>query len=120
MFKRSRVAWKVSGLFSAIIVLVFAGTAYLNSLDDRADAMAAARDFSRMHARTVLHSLHRFMTTGDLDGIRSLMEGIAQDNPVYEDIQLVAHEGRVVASFEPTHQQTIKQDSWPCRIPRSP
>jgi PAS domain S-box-containing protein len=115
MFKRSRVAWKVSGLFSAIIVLVFAGTAYLNSLDDRADAMAAARDVSRMHARTVLHSLHRFMTTGDLDGIRSLMEGIAQDNPVYEDIQLVAHEGRVVASFEPSHQQPVEQDSWPCK-----
>jgi len=115
MFKRSRVAWKVSGLFSAIIVLVLAGTAYVNSLDDRAVALAAARNVTRMHARTVLHSLHRFMTTRDVEGISSLMEGIAQDNPDYKDIQLVTHEGRVVASFAESDDRTIEQDSWPCR-----
>jgi len=114
MFKRSRVAWKVSGLFSAIIVLVFAGTAYFNNLDDRMEALAAARDVSKMHARTVLHSLHRFMTTGDVEGIKSLMEGIARDNPVYEDIQLISHEGRIVASFGGSDDRTIEQDSWPC------
>ncbi|HUV12123.1 MAG TPA: PAS domain S-box protein [Acidobacteriota bacterium] len=115
MFKRSRVAWKVSGLFSAIIVLVFAGTAYFNNLDDRAQALAAARDVSKMHARTILHSLHRFMTTGDVEGIKSLMEGIAQDNPVYEDIQLISHEGRIVASFGGSDDSTIAQESWPCK-----
>ncbi len=115
MFKRSRVAWKVSGLFSAILVLVLSGTAYVNRLDDRTVALAAARNVSRMHARTVFQSLHRFMTTGDVDGINSLMEGIAQDNPVFEDIQLVSHEGRVVASFGGSYDPSIDQDSWPCK-----
>jgi PAS domain S-box-containing protein len=113
MLRSSQVAWKVSGLFSAIIVLVLAGTAYVNSLDDRLEAMAAARDVSRMHSDTILHSLHRLMSTHDYDGIKSLLKVVAEDNPVYQDIQLVAHEGRMVASFD-GKEKIIEQDSWPC------
>ncbi len=114
MFKRNRVAWKLSGLFSALIVLVWAVTAYVNSLDDRREALASARDISRMDSQTLILSLHRFMGTRDLDGIGELVNGLAKDNPVYEDIQLAAHEGQIVVSFRGADERRLKQDAWPC------
>jgi two-component system NtrC family sensor kinase len=114
MFRRSRVAWKLSGLFSALIVLVWAVTAYMNSLDDRREALASARDVSRVDSRTLILSLHRFMGSRDLDGIRELVQGLAQDNPVYHDIQLAAHEGEIVVSFRGPAEQRLDRTTWPC------
>ena len=114
MLGRNRVAWKLSGLFSALIVLVWAVTAYVNSLDDRREALASARDVSRMDSRTLILGLHRFMATRDLEGIRELVSGLAQDNPVYENIQLAAHEGQTVVSFHGPDARTLPRDTWPC------
>ena len=114
MFRKSRVAWKLSGLFSAIIVLVLAGTAYMNSLDDRREALAAARDVSRTHSGTIIHGLYRFMETQDVHGIDELIEGLGRDSPVFQDALLVAHQGRVVTSFKKLKGERIEQDSWPC------
>lgn len=114
MFRRNRVAWRLSGLLSVLIVFVWAVTAYVNSLDDRREALASARDVSRMDSRTLILGLHRFMATRDLDGIRAMVDGLAQDNPIYEDIQLAAHEGEIVISFQGTSERRLERDAWPC------
>lgn len=114
MFGKSHVAWKVSGLYSAIIVLVLAGTAYLNSLDDRRETLEAAKNVSIIHSMTVIHSLHRFMETGDSHGVLYLIQKIAQDNPVYDDIQLISHTGEIVSSINKQQANSIDQASWPC------
>jgi len=114
MFRRSQVAWKLSGLFSAILVLVMAGAVYLNSLDDRREILASARDVSRMQSRTVLQSFQRFMVTQDRHGIDVLLAALGQDNPVYLNAVLVAHQGRIVASLKGGKGREIGQDEWPC------
>lgn len=114
MLRKSHVAWKVSGLSSAIIVLVLAGTAYLNSFDDRRETLSAAKEATRLHSSTIIHSISRFMLTRDSHGFHDLFEKVAQDNPVYTDIQLVAHEGQIVASFTERETRSIEQADWPC------
>ena len=114
MYRSSRVAWKLSLLLSVLVALVWAATAYVNSLDDRREALAAARDVSRIDSRTLILSLHRFMATRDLDGIEAVIDGLARDNPVYEDIQLAAHDGRIVVSFRGTDGRTLDRSAWPC------
>ncbi|UCF35708.1 MAG: PAS domain S-box protein [Acidobacteriota bacterium] len=111
----NRVAFKVSAIFAALIVLVLAATAYVNTLDDREAAMISARNVSRMYSRTLIDSLDRFMTTRDLQSITVLVSHLARNNPVFEDIRLLDHEGRAVVSFDgPQLQPAVRQD-WPCR-----
>ncbi len=114
MFRKSRVAWKLSGWFSAVLVLLLAGTAYMNSLDDRREALASARDISRTQSRTIVHILSRSMVAHETHGVDEVIEAIGRDNPVYEDAALVAHGGRVVASFKGMRGQEVEKDSWPC------
>ena len=114
MFRKSRVAWKLSGLFSAIIVLALAATAYVNSLDDRREALEAAREVSRAHSGTIISGLHRFMSTRDVRGMDELIVGLGRDNSVYENAILVAHEGQILTSFKPTTAESLGKDSWPC------
>jgi PAS domain S-box-containing protein len=114
MFRKSRVAWKLSGLFSAIIVLALAATAYVNSLDDRREALASARDVSRTHSGTIIRGLHRFMSTRDVHGIDELIAGLGRDNSVYTDALLVAHEGRIVTSFRKPGVAELEKTIWPC------
>lgn len=114
MFGKSRVAWKLSGLFSAVIVLVMAGTAYVNSLDDRQEALGSARDVSRAHSATIILSLRRFMATQDVHGIDDLIQELGLDNPLYENAELVAHQGEILSSFRKTEGAVVAKDSWPC------
>jgi PAS domain S-box-containing protein len=113
MFRKSRVAWKLSGLFSAIIVLVLAGTAYVNSLDDRREALASARQVSRAQSATIIRSLHRFMANQDIHGIDSLIEGLAVEAPIYQNAEVVAHQGQIVASLS-SQEEKVDKTSWPC------
>jgi len=115
MLKKSHVAWKVSALFSAITVLVLTCTAYFNNLDDRREAVHAAREASRLQSETLILSLIRFMRIHDREGVRLLIDRIARDNPLYEDIQLIGHDGRVVLSFSGSSHSGFEQTDWPCR-----
>ncbi len=115
MLRRSQLVWKVNGIFFAILLVVLGVAAFTtNFLHERA-ALESARDISRVSSSMILQDIRELMLRGAVDGVGDLIDRLAADSSVYRDVQLIAHDGHVVAARLETTVPVVEQQSWPCR-----
>ena len=116
MLSRHSLVWKMNAAFLAILTTVLATLGYVTNLVYERDALALARDVSRVNSETILHSIDKFMMTRDYAGIRDLIDRLSSDNPIYRDIRLVSHAGGVMASRGDSGPMVLGMESWPCEV----
>ena len=99
MLKSNLIVWKVNGLFFTVILLILGSLGYFGRQIYERDAWASARNISRATSKTVLPSIRKLMMTRDNEGVKELIDALAEENQVYRDFRLVSHDGSVVASW---------------------
>jgi PAS domain S-box-containing protein len=114
--RKNSLVWKVNAVFLVILLTTLATLAYVTNLVYERDSLALARDVSRVNSETILHSINKLMMTRDNAGIRDLIDRLASDNPIYQDIRLVSHGGGVVASRRGSGDAALDSASWPCNV----
>ncbi len=112
----NRIVWKLSAAFLAITLLVLLITGYFNHLVDKRYTLSSARENSMFYSDVIRQSLRKLMMMRDNDGIRELILGLADANPLFEDIRLVSHDGEVVVSRRDEGTVVVKEASRPCNI----
>ena len=116
MLRRHQLVWKINGVFLAILVCVLGISGYVTNVMYERAAMASARDISRVSSDLILQNLRELMRTRHPTGLGALLDRFATDNPLYNDIRVVAHDGRVVAAIPATDTTSIDAESWPCSV----
>jgi PAS domain S-box-containing protein len=114
VLKRVRLAWKMNGLFFAILVFVLGISAYVTNLDMERAELAAARELSRATSDRIRANVREVMLTGRPTELRSTVRRIASGNPNYRDIRLVSHPGQMDAASGEGVPGTIPTEAWPC------
>lgn len=110
------LVWKVNGVILVILGSVFGMLTYATILAYKRDALASAREVSRVNAQTILHGLRELMMDRDTAGMGDLFGRLVSDTETHRDISLVSHGGRVVvSSSEPAHS-TLEPGSWQCSV----
>jgi PAS domain S-box-containing protein len=116
MLSKHSLVWKVNAVFLAILVSAFGILGFVTNLVYERDALALARDVSKVNSETILHSINKLMMTRDNAGVRDLIDQLAGDNLIYRDIRLVSHSGGVVASRRRPRNAALGSASWPCNV----
>jgi PAS domain S-box-containing protein len=116
MLNRSFLFWKLSGLFVVTILAVVGAVGYVNNMLDRGYAISSARDVCRFNAETIQQSLKRLMMSRDNAAIEEMIDNLAKDAPIYRDIRLVSHGGKVAASRIDSDGEIVKPSSKTCRV----
>jgi PAS domain S-box-containing protein len=115
MLKSNLIVWKVNALFFSVILLALGVLGYVGKEVYERDALESARDVSKITSETILRSIRKLMMTRDNAGVKELIDSLAEDNPVYKDIRLISHDGRVVASRSQAGDVVLEMEAGPCR-----
>jgi len=116
MLKSNLIVWKVNALFFTVILLILGSLGYFGRQLYERDALTSARNVSKVTSKTVLLSIRKLMMTRDNEGVKELIDALAENNQVYRDIRLVSHDGRVVASRSPAGDVVLPIEAGPCRV----
>lgn len=116
MLRRHQLVWKINGVFLAILVCVLGVSGYVTNVMYEAAALASARDFSRVNSDLILQNLRELMKGGHPDGLGDLVDRFATNNPLYRDIRVIAHGGRVVVERPTLAEAVVDRESWPCTV----
>jgi len=114
MLKTPPLVWKVNGVFLAILVCVLGVSALVTNQLHTHAALASARDVSRVSSGIILQDIRELMVMGETMRVDELLERLATDSPIYRDIRLVTHDGRVAASNLDSPGTVVDQAAWPC------
>lgn len=87
---------------------------YLTNEAYEQDALASAREVSRVNAGTVVQGLRDLMMSRDTAGMGDLFDRLVSGGEVYRNLKLVSHDGGVVASSPAPNVFTLEEGSWPC------
>ena len=112
--RRHQLVWKINGVFLAILVCVLGISGYVTNVMYERAALDSARDISRVSSDLILEDLRELMRTGHPSGLGDLVDRFSANNPLYADIRVVAHDGRVVAAMPPTDTAVVDSLVWPC------
>jgi two-component system NtrC family sensor kinase len=116
MLRRHQLVWKINGVFLAILVCALGISGYVTNLMYESAAMASVRDISRVSSDLILQNLREIMRTRHPSGLGDLLSRFATDNPLYTDIRVLAHDGRVVAAIPVTDTTVVDAQAWPCSV----
>jgi two-component system NtrC family sensor kinase len=120
MLRRHQLVWKVIAVFLVILVCVLGISGYVSNVMYERAAVNSARDVSRISSDLILHNIREVMRAGHPSGLGDLIERLTADNPLYKDIRVVLHDGRVVAARASKDSVVVEQESWPCSICHQP
>ncbi len=115
MFQRSLVVWKLSAVFTIIIIPVFVLAGFFNSLIDEHYALASSRDLGRFNSATIQQSITKPLMTRDNESIERLIDNLAKNNPAYREMRLLSHSGEVVVSRFGQKGEMIPLESRSCQ-----
>jgi len=115
MLARSRIVWKLSLVFVIALLVAVGVAAWFEHRADEQVALRSAREASRLQSRTVLLTLKNRMLCEDTGHLQSLVSDIAAGTPRLDELRLVTHEGKVVASRAGDSVATLTQESRSCR-----
>jgi PAS domain S-box-containing protein len=116
MLRRHQLIWKINGVFLAILVCVLGISGYVTNVIYERAALGSARDISRVSSDLILQNIRELMRTRHPSGLGDLLDRFATDNPLYSDIRVVAHDGRVVAAIPVTDTTVVDATAWPCSV----
>ncbi|MFC1639162.1 PAS domain-containing sensor histidine kinase [Gemmatimonadota bacterium] len=116
MLRRHQLVWKVNGVFLAILVCALGISGYVTNVMQERDALASARDISRVSSNLIFQNIRELMIRRHPAGLSDLVYRFATDNPIYTNIRVVAHDGRVVAAIPATDTTVVDASSWPCNV----
>ena len=116
MFRRSLIVWKLSAVFITIILLVFAILGYINNLVDEHYALGSARDLCRFNSATIQQAIKEPLMTRDNESIKRMVDNLAESNPLYREIRLVAHGGEIAVSRYDSGGEGLRQESRSCQV----
>ncbi len=116
MFHGSRIIWKLSAVFTAIILLVILVSGYVDTLVVEHYALASARDLCRFNSATMRQALKTPLMTCDNESIERIFRNLARDNRVYGEMRLVSHNGDVAASRYDSGDTTLPLESRSCQV----
>ncbi len=116
MLRRHQLVWKVNGVFLVILVCVLGISGYItNAMHERA-AVESARDISRVSSDMILRNIRELMRMRHPEGLSDLLDRFSHDNPLYTNVRVVAHDGRVVAAAPPATTTVVDSMAWPCSV----
>ena len=114
MLRAPSLVWKVNGVFLVVLVCVLGVSAFVTNQLHTHAALESARDVSRVSSGIILQDIRELMVMGEAAQVDELLERLTTDSPIYRDIRLVTHEGRVAASNLESPGTVVDQASWPC------
>ena len=98
MLRRLQLVWKVIGIFLIILVGVLGISGWVTNVMYERAALTSARDVSRISSDLILHNIREIMRARHPSGLGDLIDRLATNNPLYRDIRVTSHDGRVVAA----------------------
>jgi PAS domain S-box-containing protein len=116
MLRRHQLVWKVNGVFLAILICVLGISGYVTNVMHERAAVESARAISRVSSDLILQNIREIMRMGHPGGLSGLIDRFSRDNPLYTDIRVVAHDGRVVAAVPVSDTTAVDSLSWPCSV----
>ncbi|MFC1640071.1 ATP-binding protein [Gemmatimonadota bacterium] len=114
MLRRHQLVWKVIAVFLIILVCVLGISGYISNVMYERAALKSARDVSRVSSDLILHNIRELMRARHAGGLGDLIDRLATDNPLYRDIRVISHDGRVVAARASGNSVAVEKTSWPC------
>lgn len=115
-----RLVWKVNGLFLLILVAALGISAYFSNLAFEEAELEAARELSLESSERVLQRIRAIMMEDASHELRSVVNRMASENPMYRDVRLIDHEGEILASQLSPLPASVDSLSWPCAVCHGP
>ena len=114
MFRRSRIVWKLSAVFTIILLaFIFAQNAIIR-VSDR-NALASARDLCKINSATIKHSIKKLLVTRDNECIREMLDSLAKDEALYSEVRLVPHRGKTASAGDGSSPEPSPEGSPSCQ-----
>lgn len=120
MLRRHQLVWKVIAVFLIILVCVLGVSGYISNVMYERAALKSARDVSRVSSDLILHNIRELMRARHAGGLEDLIDRLGTDNPLYRDIRVISHDGRVIAARTSGSSVAVEQTSWPCNVCHDP
>ena len=116
MLRRHQLVWKVIAVFLIILVCVLGISGYISNVMYERAALDSARDVSRVNSELILNNIRELMRARHAVGLEDLIERLGTDNPLYRDLRVISHDGRVIAARTSANSVAVEQTSWPCSV----
>jgi PAS domain S-box-containing protein len=114
---RGRLAWKLSAVTVAMVVLILVASGLVGSFLSRHYAQETARTMLHFSAVSIRSGIRGLMMTRDNPGVREFVQGISRGSDLYQELRLVSHpSGEIAASRLPPPAGPLTLEHTTCAV----
>jgi PAS domain S-box-containing protein len=116
MRKTDRLAWRLSFLVIAIVVVAVVAYGLIATRISREYALGSARDVLEFNSESIRSGIERLMMSRNNAAVKMLLEDLSRGSSVYRHVGLVSHPaGEVVVSSRERSSPRLERSERTCR-----